>query len=221
MKKYAITLLSALTIFAFTACIFSKEDQAEKLISSCIKDYLPYPDSYEPISTVIDSTFADVTTDEESFNLCQELIGFYSKVQVYSSRMKRAKTTMNIYNPSRYSTIYIRGEYNQAKKSYDENQRLLNKTYEKIKEKTDEIKNRQEQFSEKEFNGWKATHRYRSFDEDQKLSPPIEMIFLCNKDFTYCIGWETETFETMETVLKAVVNSENIEDIKDIILEDL
>ena len=51
--------------------------------------------------------------------------------------------------------------------------------------------------------------------------PPIEMIFLCNKDFTYCIGWETETFETMETVLKAVVNSENIEDIKDIILEDL
>ena len=40
------------------------------------------------------------------------------------------------------------------------------------------------------------------------------MIFLCNKDFTYCIGWETETFETMETVLKAVVNSENIEDIK-------
>lgn len=54
MKIINLLLVSVLMIM--TSCTPTNEDRAERLVSSCIKDYLTYPDSYESISTHIDST---------------------------------------------------------------------------------------------------------------------------------------------------------------------
>ena len=59
MKKFLV--LSALVI---TSCTLSNEEKAEKLVKETLKDYLYHPDSYEPISTRVDSMFIDVTTIE-------------------------------------------------------------------------------------------------------------------------------------------------------------
>lgn len=58
MKIINLLLVSVLMIM--TSCTPTNEDRAERLVSSCIKDYLTYPDSYESISTHIDSTRVDV-----------------------------------------------------------------------------------------------------------------------------------------------------------------
>ena len=75
MKKFLV--LSALVI---TSCTLSNEEKAEKLVKETLKDYLYHPDSYEPISTRVDSMFIDVTTIEPIMKISDEIKNLISKI---------------------------------------------------------------------------------------------------------------------------------------------
>ena len=64
MKKVIITLLFCAIALIMTSCTLSNERKAEKLVKETLKNYLYHPNSYEPISTRVDSMFIDVTTIE-------------------------------------------------------------------------------------------------------------------------------------------------------------
>ena len=78
MKKFLV--LSALVI---TSCTLSNEEKAEKLVKETLKDYLYHPDSYEPISTRVDSMFIDVTTIEPIMKISDEIKNLISKGEFY------------------------------------------------------------------------------------------------------------------------------------------
>lgn len=214
MKKHILIVLS-ITTMLLSACEPSKEERAEELISSCVKDYLPYPNSYEAVSITVDSVFANVITDKESFELCEDLLKHYAKIKTYSYKIERAEQQMNLYSYSQY----LRNEYNKAKKKRDENQILLDKLIEKVNEKIASIKERKNQLNQGEFSGWRVSHRYRSADENKKYTPPVEMIFLCDKNFTTCFGYEKDTFEAFEKLIEAIADSENEADFKEYLMD--
>ena len=58
MKKVIALLFCAIAL-VITSCTPSNEEKAEKLVKETLKDYLYHPDSYEPISTRVDSMFID------------------------------------------------------------------------------------------------------------------------------------------------------------------
>ena len=58
MKK--LKLLFCAVALVFTSCTLSNEDKAEKLIKESLKGTLYHPESYEPISTRVDSAFINI-----------------------------------------------------------------------------------------------------------------------------------------------------------------
>lgn len=71
MRKMQI--LSCVLALILVSCISSKEEKAEKLIRETLKDYLYNPDSYDPISTRVDSMFIDVSTIGSIMEISKEM----------------------------------------------------------------------------------------------------------------------------------------------------
>ena len=91
MKKFLV--LSALVI---TSCTLSNEEKAEKLVKETLKDYLYHPDSYEPISTRVDSMFIDVTTIEPIMKISDEIKNLISKINRCERKIESAESSMEI-----------------------------------------------------------------------------------------------------------------------------
>lgn len=94
MKKFLV--LSALVI---TSCTLSNEEKAEKLVKETLKDYLYHPDSYEPISTRVDSIFIDVTTIEPIMKISDEIKNLISKINRCERKIESAESSMDILPP--------------------------------------------------------------------------------------------------------------------------
>ena len=112
MKKFLV--LSALVI---TSCTLSNEEKAEKLVKETLKDYLYHPDSYEPISTRVDSMFIDVTTIEPIMKISDEIKNLISKINRCERKIESAESSMdNFLPPNGYSSQYSRGRVLTSKK---------------------------------------------------------------------------------------------------------
>ena len=134
MKKFLV--LSALVV---TSCTLSNEEKAEKLVKETLKDYLYHPDSYEPISTRIDSMFIDVTTIEPIMEISDEIKDLISKINRCERKIESAESSMDIWAPDGYSSQFSRGEYSRAKKEKKEEEK---------KEKRNGSKNHTREFRE-------------------------------------------------------------------------
>lgn len=78
MKKIIITLFFAVALI-MTSCTPSNEEKAEKLVKETLKDYLYHPDSYESISTRIDSMFIDIATIDPIMEISDDIKKCYQK----------------------------------------------------------------------------------------------------------------------------------------------
>lgn len=217
MKKI-ISLLS-LFILIFASCNKSKEEKAEALIKGTLKDYLYHPDTYEPLSTTIDSAFVDLAYLESTVNYCKVLIELLEKSKEYSANIEEEEMSMNIWHDEGYSSNFSRAEYNRAKKKRDDNQALLDKVTEKINIKLSTIKDCKDKLYKDEFTGWFVSHRFKSSNGANTMSIPGEMFFICDKDFTTCKGWDTEDFNTISKLIDAIFSAENEEELRVNLLE--
>ena len=111
MKK-----LFVLFAVIMTSCTLSNEEKAERLVKETLKDYLYHPDSYEPLSTRVDSMFIDVTTIEPIMETSDEIKDLISKINRCEREIESAESSMDIWAPDGYSSQYSRGEYARAKK---------------------------------------------------------------------------------------------------------
>ena len=71
MRKIVWTLAALLLILS--SCAKSNEEKAEALIKENLQQTLPHPESYKPISTVVDSAFFDVQNLMDAAKTVQEL----------------------------------------------------------------------------------------------------------------------------------------------------
>lgn len=215
MKKAIVTLSLCAVALIMASCTLSNDEKAEKLVKETLKDYLYHPDSYEPISTRVDSMFIDVTTIEPIMKISGEISDLISKIDKCEMDIESAETSMNIYAPDGYSSQFTRGEYARAKKEKEETQSDLDKYTKKLSGEVASLKENVAKYHKGEFTGWAVSHRFRSLNGAGSMTIPGEMIFFCDKEFTNCVGYEVSKFEEFAKILKAVDEATSNEDIMD------
>ena len=181
MKKILL-LVSAFTLI-FTSCSLSNEEKAEKLIKETLKDYLYHPESYEPISTQIDSMFIDVTTIEPIMKISEDIEDLLSKINRCESKIESAESSMDIWAPNGYSSQFSRGEYTRAKKDKEEAMANLEKYNKKLSSQIIALKDNVSKYHKGEFTGWAVSHRFKSLNGAGTMTIPGEMIFFCDTEF--------------------------------------
>lgn len=198
------------------SCAPTNEERAEKLVSDCIKDYLTYPDSYESISTKIDSTRVNVSKIEEILEQTKEVTSLDSKIRSLEFDVESAQSTMEIYAPDGYYySDFQRGQYNRAKAEYEKHKTNLQQLTEKLKSKVQDLRVAAENLDDAENNGWIVTHRYRSKGDNGEQLPPQEMVFFCDLEFNHCQGWMSQQYEFISKIINYIVESESDEELLD------
>ena len=215
MKKTIMALSLCAVALIVASCTLSNEGKAEKLVKETLKDYLYHPDSYEPISTRVDSMFIDVTTIEPIMKISDEISDLISKIDKCEMDIESAETSMNIYALDGYSSQFTRGEYARAKKEKEEVQSDLDKYTKKLSGGIAFLKENVAKYHKGEFTGWAVSHRFRSLNGAGAMAIPGEMIFFCDKEFTICVGYEVSKFEEFAKILKVVDEATSDEDIMD------
>ena len=209
-------LLFCIMALLITSCAPTNEDRAEKLVSDCIKDYLTYPDSYESISTKIDSTRVNVSKIEEILEQTKEVASLNSKIRSLEFDVESAQSTMEIYAPDGYYySDFERGKYNRAKAEYEKHKTNLQQSTEKLKSKVQDLRVAAENLYDAENNGWIVTHRYRSKGDNGEQLPPQEMVFFCDLEFIHCQGWMSQQYEFISKIINFIVESESDEELLD------
>lgn len=198
-----------------TSCTLSNEKKAEKLVKETLKDYLYHPNSYEPISTRVDSMFIDVTTIEPIMESSNEIKDLISKINSSKRKIESAESSMDIWAPNGYSSRFSRGEYARAKKEKEEAKSNLDKYTKKLSGQFASLKEYVTKYHKGEFTGWAVSHRFRSLNGAGSMTIPGEMIFFCNEEFTTCVGYEVDKIENFAKILKAVDEATSDEDIMD------
>ena len=222
MKKVIVSLLLyCAVVLIMTSCTLSKEEKAEKLIKETLKDYLYHPDSYEPLSTRVDSVFIDATTIDPIMEISDKIKDLLSKIKRCEGKIESAESSMDIWAPSYgYSSQFSRGEYSRAKKEKEEAKSDLDKYTKKLSEQLAFLKENVAKYYKGKFTGWAVSHRFRSLNGAGSMTIPGEMIFFCDEEFTTCIVYEADRFETFTKILEAVYEATSDEDIMDYFREN-
>lgn len=211
-------LLFCTMALLIASCAPTNEERAEKLVSDCIKDYLTHPDSYESISTKIDSTRVNVSKIEEILEQTKEVASLGSKIRSLEFDVESAQSTMEIYAPDSYFyTDFERGRYKRAKSEFEESKSELQRLNEKVYDKISNLKATIDSLYTEEINGWLVTHRYRAKGDNGEQQPPVEMVFFCDMEFEYCQGWTSQQYEFISNIIKSISDSETDKDL----IEDL
>lgn len=211
--KNIITLLFCAVALVMTSCTLSNEKKAEKLIKKTLKDYLYHPDSYESISTKVDSMFIDVNTIDPIMQISDGIKDLMSKINRCKRKVESAESSMDIFAPNKYSSQYSRGEYARAKKEKEEAESDLDKYTKKLSGQLASLKENVAKYHKGEFTGWVVSHRFRSLNGAGSMTIPGEMIFFCNEEFTSCQGYDVDNFETFVKIMKVVDEATSDEDI--------
>ena len=169
MKK--IIYLIGLFPFLLSSCVLSPEKKAEALIEQYVKSCLYVPESYESVSTSLDSAFTPLC-DPEFHKTFSRLMEVTDKIYQLDNQMQgeereisSALSDMSFY--SRMYNAHYKFKYDKAKKEkeeHEENLKELNaqndKLLEKGKELYKEILTRMEE--KPRFIGYQSMHRYRA-----------------------------------------------------------
>ena len=100
--------------------------KAEKLIQESLKGTLYHPDSYEPISTRVDSAFINFEQLATFGEICEELTDLLDKESEYQREMLSAERSKSIYAPNGwYYDSHSQTMYNQYKQEYEEYKRIM------------------------------------------------------------------------------------------------
>ena len=225
MKKESLLFFAI--VFMLISCnraphIPTNEERAENLVSNCIKDWLTYPESYEKISSQIDSSSINLSKMREIIELTEDCNDLYDKIRTLELRIESAQSTMNIYNPRDIgnNSEYSRGKYNRAKAEKEEYELEFKQLNPKLEEKVLALRNSTNNLYDNEINGWAVTHRFRCQNEYGVQMPPQEMLFFCDLNFEKCQGWTPEQIESFFTIIECIEESETdkalLKNLKDI-----
>lgn len=219
MKKIHL-LLCALALIS-VSCAQTNEEKAEKLIQETLMHTLYHPDSYEPISTRVDSAFINFENFAKVCELCQELEDMFEKEQEYQSECKSAERSKSIYAPNGwYYDSHSQTMYNQYKQEYEENKAKLEKIAPKITATLSELREVSQNIYSEEFTAWIVSHKFTSKNGANTMTIPGDMIFICNKDFSRCgEGVDSDDFVKLVKSIKKISMAETDEDLKEEIMK--
>lgn len=219
MKK--LQLLFCAVALIFTSCTLTNEEKAEKLIQESLKGTLYHPDSYEPISTRVDSAFINFENLAKVGELCEELGDLLDKESEYQKEMLSAERSKSIYAPNGwYYDLHSQTMYNQYKQEYEEYKAKLEKLAPKIDSALSELRKVSNDIYTEEFTGWIVSHRFTSKNGANTMTMPGDMVFVCDAEFTRCgNGMDSDAFEKLFKFIKKISEAESDEELKEEIME--
>lgn len=212
MKKRLFFIL--LIGFCLTSCTQSPEEKANTIIEQYIKNNLYKPDTYEKVTTQVDSAFTPfcdpnfhktlLTLQEVS----EDIEEYENKIDSKKDEMSDDQSYMSLYDTP-YSTSYKRNQYQRYKEDYEEHKQELQKLIEKKEDlikKTEQIRNEiQSMLSIKpQFIGFQAFHRYRA-DNNVGQILMKDFYFIFDQNFTQIlVVYDTDgrKFKTIEEMIK-------------------
>lgn len=219
MKKIYFALLYCACVFSITSCALSNEDKAEKLIKETLKEHLFYPDSYESLSTIVDSMYIDPTAIEPIMEIKDDIEKTLTKINECEREIEHAESTMEIFAPDAYSTPYSRGSYKRAKEKKEKVVSDLDKYNNRLLDRLSSLKENVTKYHKGKFTGWIVRHRFRSRNGAGTMYVPGNMVFFCDKEFTSCFGYDSDKLEDFVQFLKVVDEATSFEEILDNIKE--
>lgn len=195
MKK--ILLLFSIALI-FCSCSKSPEDKANELIKAELRKSLYKPDSYKPIETKLDSAFTPYD-NPALFEKMEELVGMGDELNDLNRDLKRAKSSMSIWN-SPYMSSFGRNEYNEAKEEYENANSRIEKLKEKGQKKFEEVVSLL--VKQPQFIGYLATHNYRA-DNNAGNTLIGNSVFIIDKDFKEVLfSCEVEEYNQIQKTIK-------------------
>ena len=223
-KSLIITLVA---LIGLCSCGQSKEEKAQEMAANYLKGVLYHFDSYEPLQTKVDSSFVALSTDREAIELTLDMLKLFQSAQEYADKIESAESSMEIWSPSGYSSAYSKREYRRAKEERDNNQRLLDKTKDRIQNQFSKIKSRQSYLEAEallkigDFNGWKVYHKFKSLNGAGTLDLFGEYVFFCDEDFNEKSAYPKEDYEAISKVMIAISSSNDISDMIEKVQEEI
>lgn len=188
-------LLGAVVVTMLASCNLSPETKANYLIKKAMKMSLYQADTYDPVSTQLDSAFTPFD-DPAFYDKTLKIYRLGKSIEKYKREMKSAQSTMSIYDYTYFSS-YGRNKYREAKKEYDELAAKKTKAENKVKQYAAELKTEMEK--KPQFIGFKATHSYRA-NNNAGQTMFGETVFLFDKDISQVV----EIYNSDENDYKAV-----------------
>lgn len=153
-----------------------RKQQAELIIKKLVCDQLYYPNTYDPVSTEVDSAFYGPLLDGDCIVAACDIINLKKEYASAKSSYEHNDWTIRFHgNPS---GPFLENE-RKARKESSEKMTELEK---KIAEKESIIKNRDDSH-DGEFAGWWAVHKYRAANGSGQVSFSY-WGFLLNKDMS-------------------------------------
>ena len=209
MKKESLLFFAI--VFMLISCnraphIPTNEERAENLVSNCVKDWLTYPESYEPIYTKIDSSRINLSNMGEIIELTEDCNDLYDKIRTLERRIESAQSTMNIYKG--YNSEYSRDEYNRAKAEKEEYELEFKQLNPKLEEKVLALRTATNDLYDIEVNGWAVTHRFRCKNDYGTQMPPQEIVFFCGINFKQGRCWTIKELESFYKIVECIKESE-------------
>lgn len=224
MKKKHLLFIAI--VFMLVSCntaphIQTNEERAENMVSAYIKDCLTYPESYETISTRIDSSRINVSKMVEIVELTEDCADLYDKIITIERRIESAQSTMEWNAPGKYSSKNSIRNYNRAKAEKEEYELEFKQLNPKLEEKVLALRTATNNLYDSEINGWAVTHRFRCKNDYGTQMPPEELLFFCDLNFERCRCWTEEQIESFFKIIECVEESEtdkmllkNLQDIR-------
>lgn len=153
-----------------------RQQRAEAIIKKLVCDQLYYPNTYDPVSTKVDSAFFCPIIDGECVSAAYEIIKMQAEYESEKSSYEQNDWTIRFHgNPS---GPFLENEI-KARKESSERMAELKK---KIAEKENIIRNR-DSSHDGEFAGWWVVHKFRSANGNGQVSF-THRGFLLNKDMS-------------------------------------
>lgn len=207
------SLISIATLLlTLSACGPTKEEKAQEMAANHLKGILYHFDSYEPLQTSVDSSFVSLTTDKEAISLTLDMLKLFQSMQKYTDEIKQSERMLEIWSPGKYSSAHIIGEYNRAKEERDINQRLLEKTKERVINQFAKIKKRQSVLNEGDFDGWMVCHKFKSLNGTGTVSLFNEFVFFCDTDFNEKSAYPKDDYDAIKKIMIIISSSDDVYD---------
>lgn len=161
MKQFG-TILAITLIACLTSCQ-STQQKAEALAEKATKHLLFIPDSYEAVSTQVDTAFYNPCFEPEVITEVKKILDAEDAINDAKLSMSSASSSMAIWGKHYgYYSDFERHEYNEAKKKYDEAVSTVTKAQNTIDATTAIIKDHLSNAPWNTVIGWQIEHRFRA-----------------------------------------------------------
>ena len=176
-------------------------EHAQVIVSKLVCDNLYYPNSYDPVTTEVDSAFYSYLTDADCVDAALKLIDLRNSYESAKSNYEQNDWTIRFHgNPK---GAFLERERKERAESAKEMKRLTTE----IEETRSIIKNR-DTSKDGQFIGWQVTHKYRASNSNGVVSFG-KMLFILDPQMQQCyfrFSLDDDDKKNLQTIRTVIEN---------------